>query len=89
MLVAALVIVDRPLLDTVLGHRQIDADPPVRPRLRGHHGQLHRVEGGPGVSSGHIGQKIPRLFRQLRSVAAQSPVRIFHRPIQQRPDILL
>ena len=43
VVIAVLIIADRPLLDALLGHLQIDVDLPVSGTLRGQKAQLHRI----------------------------------------------
>ncbi len=76
MLVARRIVLNRLLLDRVLGHNEIDRL--VRLGCR-EDGDLKGIERPPGVAVGDFREKIERLLRNRGLMAAQSPLRVGQR----------
>ena len=74
MLIAALVIAHRTLLNALGSRVQINMYLSVRAPFRGQHAQFNGIQRSPGISSGNIRQKFPRVVIQNYIVSSQSPL---------------
>ena len=74
MLIAALVIAHRTLLNALGNRVQINMYLSVRAPFRGQHTQFNGIQRSPGISSGNIRQKFPRVVIQNYIVSSQSPL---------------
>ena len=83
VIISALIITDSPLLNTFLGHIQINMNPSVAASARSQDSQFHRIEGGPGVPVGHIGQKLHGVVINPGIIAPHALFFIIHSPLDQ------
>ncbi len=88
VLVAALVVAHRALLDALLGHGQIDQDRAVRAGLGGPCGEFERIQGAARIPSGDPRQMGGGVIGQADRQAAQAALLIVERLFENaaRPD---
>src|SRR5574341_100173 len=89
VLVEALIVMHRPLLDALLGDLQRDVHRAFPIGGRGQDGQFERVEGAAGVAVGDQDQVGQRVVVNLNLAEAEAALVVGHRPIQDQADVLV
>ena len=87
MLISALVIAHCTLLNALGSRVQINMYLSVRAPFRGQHAQFNGIQRSPGIPTGNIRQKFPRVIVQNHIIGSQSPLFVIDGTDQQLLNI--
>ena len=88
MVVAVLIVLHCPLLDTFRRDGQGNVDPAVRFPRRGQHRQLHGIERRTGISVGRIGKERPSIRVNVGMEGSHALGGVRQRPVNELRDVL-